>query len=525
MNRYDVTEVLNRNSYLKNKIFCRGFCITNNPQMDSTMYPFYGSWKNTALCNNSVIVYTHPEINVYHKEMADGSVLGIIGHAYNPFNGCFDENIILDYLIEAADLPELFLQRFNELTGTFILFRVNSEGISFAADAVGLQSVFYTLYEGKYYVSSHSNLIGDLLELEEDPFVTELKTARHFRFFGNQLPGNISPFREVLRLVPNHYIEIDKKITEKRFYYPHHKEYGIEEACERVHVLMKSTMEIIAKKWNKPAISLTGGEDSKTTLACAYEYRDKYKYFSYDSQKNELPDVLAAKQICEKLCLPFISYSIPYEDESFDNIEDYRKIMLWNCGNVCPNNKNDLRKRIYLDNIPDFDVEVKSWASEVGRSRYTKRYNGRRNFGKKPTPRKCTTFYKFLFFDRKIMRGVDKVFEEYLDKFFEMAAENPIPWQDQFYWEWHWPSRDGVVLTCEQKYAHEITVPYNNRFILEALLSVPEEDRINDTVYKTIRNKVNPEIDMACEGVVDVNHTSRRAKAENFYYIINNLVP
>ena len=123
------------------------------------------------------------------------------------------------------------------------------------------------------------------------------------------------------------------------------------------------------------------------------------------------------------------------------------------------------------------------------------------------------------------MRKVDGVFEEYISRFFESADQKAVPWQDQFYWEWHWPSRDGVVLTSEQKYAHEITVPYNNRYILELLLSVPEEDRVKDTVYKMIRDKVSPEIDLACESVVDVNHTSKRAKAEDFYYVINNIIP
>lgn len=525
MNRADVLTVLGKNEYLKKKIFCRGFCITNQTEIDQDKHPFYGMWRKVALCNESVFLYIHPQIHAFWKQISENEVIGLIGHAYNPFNGRYDEQQILNDLADDIQSKELFFDKVNNLTGTFIIFYVSSGKIHFLQDAVGLQSVFYTLFESKYFISSHSNLIGDLLELNEDPFVSKLKKAKYFHLFGNQLPGNITSFKEVRRLVPNHYVTIDNGISVARFYYPHQNDMDIEEICDKLCILMRDTMEIIAKKWNHPAISLTGGVDSKTTLACALEQKDKYKFFSYDSQKNELPDLLAAKRISEKMGLSFISYSIPYEDEAFENIEDYRKVLLWNCGNVCPNNKNDLRKRIFLDEIPDYEVEIKSWASEVGRSRYTKRYNGRRNFGKKPTPRKCTTFYKFLFFDRKVMHGVDKVFEEYIEKFYACAEKNPLPWQDQFYWEWHWPSRDGVVLTCEQKYAHEITVPYNNRKLLELLVSVPEEDRINDTVYKMIRDRIAPEIDQACEGVVDVNHTRNRAKAEDFYYIVNNLIP
>ena len=180
MNRQDVIEVLNRNDFLKSKLFCRGFCITNNSKLDSTKHPFYNGWTKIGLCNQSVFLYHHSKINAFWKEISESEVLGLIGHAYNPFNGCIDERQILDYLAEVNNSPEEQLQRFNELTGTFILFRVNSNGISFAADAVGLQSVFYSLHKGYYYVSSHANLIGDLLGLEEDPFVTELKKARYF---------------------------------------------------------------------------------------------------------------------------------------------------------------------------------------------------------------------------------------------------------------------------------------------------------------------------------------------------------
>jgi len=525
MNKNDVIDVLKRNDYLKNKLFCRGFCITNNLEINENEYPFYGIWKKIEVCNSLMSIFVHPKTNIFLEELAMNRVIGLIGHAFNPFSGCYEEQQIVKDLAEEINSQESFFHKINELTGTFIIFWASPEGINFVGDTVGLQSVFYTLQNGNYYVSSHSNLIGDLLQLEEDSFVYELKNTRYFHLFGNQLPGNITSFKEVSRLVPNHYVNMGEKIEEKRFYYPHQKDCNLEEICEQSYDILKKTMDIIVEKWKCPAISLTGGVDSKTTLACAMEQKEKYKFFSYDSQKYELPDLLAAKQISEKLELSFIRYDIPYEDEAFDNIEDYRKILLWNCGNVCPNNKNDLRKRIFLDEIPDYDIEVKSWASEVGRARYTKRYNGRRDFGKKPTPRKCTTFYKFLFFNRKVMRNVDKIFGEYLNKFFDCAEENAIPWQDQFYWEWHWPSRDGVVLTCEHKYSHDITVPYNNRLLLELLVSAPMEDRVKDTIYKMIRDKVEPEIDLACEEVADVNRTKKRAMAEDFYYVVNNIIP
>ena len=74
-------------------------------------------------------------------------------------------------------------------------------------------------------------------------------------------------------------------------------------------------------------------------------------------------------------------------------------------------------------------------------------------------------------------------------------------------------------------FSDDITVPYNNRRVLELLLSVPEEDRIKDSVYTMLRNRLDKRIDAATEAIVDVNHTSSRAKREVLYYNVNRFLP
>ena len=524
MDRQHIEKIIGTSEYLKDKLFCRGFLLTDDDNISSQEYPFFGRWKKETICEGRVSVYCHPRIPFYKKE-SNGVAVGLLGHAYNPICGLIDENAILDELLVCIDQQQTFFNKVNELTGVFTLFCIKDGRLMVLSDAVGLQSVFYCMKRKKFYVSTHANLIGDLLFLTEDPYVTALKSCRTFKLFGNQLPGNISRFKEIKRLNPNHYITIGDTIEQIRFYWPHQRQMTATEISDKLENLLQETMRLIAEKWSRPAISMTGGCDSKTTLACASHIYDKFSYFSYDSQENEKPDAAAAAQICQKLGLPHTIYRIPYDDGAFDSLEEIRSVLLWNNGDVRYNNANDVRKRAYLDGRVSFDVEVKSWASEVGRSRYTKRYNGKRHFGSKPTPRKCTTFYKFLFFNRRIVNDTDNVFKDYIDRYYEPAAHNPIPWQDQFYWEWHWPSRDGINLTSEQMYAYEITVPYNNRIVLELLLSATEEDRIQDSIYTEIRRKLDSRIDEAAKAVVDVNHTKKRAIGELLYYYANNILP
>ncbi len=524
MNRETIKSIVQANGYLRSKLFYKGFFITNDKSVDYSIYPFYGEWESIAL-NGLFMLAKHSNLPHYVKITGEESLIVLLGHAYNPINGMIHEDDILTELSEASVTKESFFQKVNELTGVFCILWIQNQQLIFLNDAVGLMSVFYAQSGQFVYASSHVNLIGDLLGLSEDPDVTRLKKCKTFSYFGNQLPGNITSYREIKRQNPNHYTIFDGTIRQIRFYTPHTIGGSFESIVDKTSQLLQKSMAQIAQKWDRPAISLTGGCDSKTTLACTSEVYDKYTYFSYDSQENELPDALAASKICEALELPHVLYNIPYDDRDIADVEGIRCILMWNGGNVRLNNANDVRKRAYLDKIDDFDVEVKSWVSEIGRARYTKRYNGRRNFGKKPTPRKCTTFYKFLLFDRKAVKISDRCFTEYLRQYYEAARENPIPWQDQFYWEWHWPSRDGICLTAEQLFSNDITVPYNNRYILELLLSVTEEIRINDLVYTEIRTRLDKRIDQAGEAIVDVNHTRKRAIYENLYYVVNNILP
>lgn len=519
MNKNDIVRLVENDEYLRSKLFCRGFLFTSDSDIDPDGYPFYGAWKISKVGKHHL--YSHPLLSVYIEEDG-GLVAALIGHAYNPFTSEIDERRILSELIHYYSDKEKFFEYFNQLTGVFCFFVSDGEDTVVISDVVSLQSVFYSKNLAHNYISSHSNLIGDIVGLEEDPIVTRLKSCSTFRYFGNRLPGNSVQFKELERLNPNFYLTLHPQEKQHRFYYPHQEDLTNEEIVTRLIDVLKNTMRLIPQKWSRPAISLTGGCDSKTVLAAACDVYDEYRYFSYDSQPNEKPDAAAAKQICNELGLPHIFYEIPYEDEAFENIEGISSILMWNGGNVRHTNLNDVRKRAYLDKISDFDVEVKSWSSEVGRRKTTRRYNNKKSFGK-PTPRKCTTFYKFLI-SRRLVHESDKLFKRYLDEYFQQAEKNPIPWQDQFYWEWHWPE-NGITLICEHGFSDEITVPYNNRMILELLLSASLEDQENDTVYTEIRNRLDKRIDKAADTVVDVNHSAGRAQLELLYYRFNNFLP
>ena len=86
-------------------------------------------------------------------------------------------------------------------------------------------------------------------------------------------------------------------------------------------------------------------------------------------------------------------------------------------------------------------------------------------------------------------------------------------------------SWNALVITGEHKYSFDITIPYNNRLIIDMLLRFPIKERIADDAYRRIRQYMNPEVDESGIAVTNVKHTSNRARMERCYLEIMSRVP
>lgn len=523
MDKEDIKQIMNQYPCLRDKLFARGFLFTDD-EVDEHEYPFYGIWQKATIDKFCLLVSPKQH---YFVHSTNGCSMIMIGHAYNPFRMQSNENEILSSLQNSLlNNQTKFWDELNELTGVFTLIWIKDDLVYVAGDATSMQTTFYSSYKQHIYISAHTNLLGDLLSLSWDPYVEKLSRYHFFGLLGNSLPGNLTQFAAVKRLIPNHYITFDKSnsVSVKRFYHPVVLQKTKEDIEKEAADILHANLRLISEKWQYPAISMTGGCDSKTTLSCATGLYNKFSYFSYISSESEEVDATAARKICNALGLEHKTYEIPLDD-SPALLDETRKILEWNNGNLRSTNKNDVRKRLFFADTEHFDVEVKSWASEIGRAYYSKRFNGRKNFGTKPTPRICTTLYKFFLHNRKLVKKTDDVFAEYLRCYFEQAKENPIPWQEQFFWEFRVPSWNGLVITGEHRYSFDITIPYNNRCLLTLLLSASIDDRIQDNVYSGIRKRMNPKIDATGIAVTNLKHTKNREKAENIYYTLHTKFP
>lgn len=94
-----------------------------------------------------------------------------------------------------------------------------------------------------------------------------------------------------------------------------------------------------------------------------------------------------------------------------------------------------------------------------------------------------------------------------------------------YLWEFRYGSWGGMVITSEHRVSYDITIPYNNRKLMELFLSLPLEKRISDAPHYDLIKYMNPVIDRVGITVTNYNETKKRMYLEKIYYDLNNLLP
>ena len=523
----DMEQVLQEYPQYRDRLYCRGFLITNSKQNAGDSYPFYSNWKEQYLSvgDSAYYIYTHKETNSYVYENHEYTYF-LIGHAYDPFHMITDEKQILQNLSNVMDNgKEAFWEAESDLTGVFCIGYITNKQIVYSTDCVGMQLVYYGTIDGKLYITSHSKLVADLVGLKQTEYVKRLVSSRFWHYWGTWLPGDLSPFEELKRMQPNFAarFELESGSIDIIRYFPNHeiteteseKEYR--DTIHKLSHIMSNTMSCIAKKWpeKKVSISVTGGRDSMTTLACTKNDYDKFSYFSYISNVDESVDADAAKKILDYLGLKHELYLIPEQWSEYKNLEAFKKVMQCNAGCIGENNLNDLKKRMFFSENPPCDIEVKSWVNEMGRGWYYNKYN-KKKFPKYPYASYWRAMHK-VYISPYLIHETDKVFKEYLKKYYNKNVFDKLSWLELYFWEFAWSGGEGVFLTSEHRVSYDITIPFNNRKYVELMLTVPLEKRKKDAIPNDIIKYMEPRIAETGIVIKDISHTNMRAMIVRLY--------
>lgn len=504
-------------------LFARGYIITNNKSLNYNQYPFFGNWKNHTFGEYTVSVNKN---QTYYEYVKEDLRIAIVGHAYNPFTMEYDEESILKTLsLEYKKGYTDFFEAISELTGIHLIVVKYGNCLEIVQDCAGLKSCYYGKIHGNIYISSASQMIADLNDLEMDEFVRKLVNSKCYNIGNRHLPGDITPYKEVKRLGPNTYLKYDNEFEVTRFYpvKPHNElktEAEFKQGISNICNILNNNIKIAAKKWNSPAISLSGGTDSKTTLACANGSYDKFKFFSFYCKQSELVNAEAAGEICDNLNLTHDIYPIPENNSDIKDFEVLKQIVEHNTSYFERIADNEIRKYIFLMRLNSFDVELKSWSSEIARVFFERKY--RIKMPKLLNERQYSIFQTRYFGDKSLLKKSDEIYRKFLKKIELDKNHFNFESADLAYWEVRMGAW-GTAVVSSLDICHEATMPFNNRKLIEMFLEFPHDYRKLDKVHEDVIKHANRAIyDMKVE-ISNNYFKSYRIWLEKLFYFYRTM--
>lgn len=524
----DLINILDKRIDLRVYLFRYGWLLLQERLDDRFMYgyPFYKEWREVRVGEYYVYLHKDARFTAYDST-TDNSTLVLLGHAYNPFTMDSDEHTILKDIAITGRNESKFIDKINELTGVFIFMRIKDDEIMLISDPASMLPAFYGRFDNKIVISSHSQLIADIFNLKHSKIAQELIRYKWYpRLPGAYLPGDLSPFDELKRVVANQvYTMVKANITHHRFY-PLLKDVDsaltYDETIKLSSRIMANNLALIAKKWDRPYISLTGGIDSNTTFAAANGLYKKIHTFSYISAPKEEPDAMAAKKIASKFGSDFTLVRIPENSDGIDDYDTKSKIINHNNAYSNPINDAELRKRIVMGEQNYISCEIKSWVSETFRAPMFHRYRRK----KMPTvsAKLFRNLYKIFLTNRLLAHKVDLIFDDFIQNFEYDKIPVQFDASDMFFHECEWGSWGGLCIS-DMKLGFDITIPYNNRKLINSLLRLPLEVRLNDYHHLDIKKLLNEELFNMNIHVENVNETKTRGRLLNLIFTANMISP
>lgn len=222
---------------------------------DSNCIPI-GDWK----------LYTDDKIDV---EIYQGnqSHLILLGYALDTRNSELHVIDILKNLSTVKDIDDSL----SYINGRFVLILSNNEGIYIYTDASALLPINYS--KDKRIVSSHDVLIKEILNLngEEVKHInSNLKNSFDFTRY-----QNIYKFNPSLKLELNTY--------KFKRHYPNEviKEMKIEVILEELEGYFNEMINWLKRFENKIILTLTGGFDSRVSMALTRSFNEQIEYITY----------------------------------------------------------------------------------------------------------------------------------------------------------------------------------------------------------------------------------------------------
>jgi hypothetical protein len=435
-------------------------------------------WVDRKLANGFT-VYFDPDQPRGFSEAGDASVF-LLGPAMDTADPEANEQSLAEQACLAlAEGEEPLWRALDSWNGRFMLFYSKAGGSFLVNDAVGMRAVFVGRFESGM-TASHLELLRAWKEPPKRKDISEIVRIPEFRSGVHHFPGDATPWKGIRFLTPNHVLCLATGDTRRFFPRTPRSEISLEEAAQRSAKLIRAQLRAFASRYPL-LISLSGGWDSRTTLAAARDHLQDTKFFTYfkDGSKSLAIDRVLTRILCSRFDLDHVEL----EAMEPSTAEHARLLRDLGANTFLSHAKH--RALQYREQLEAGRVHLGSTSFVVGRAHY--RRKSRRDlvelgFDGVLTGRLAARLYKPALRDLRVEALFDEFIEEQALDQRSLLGYDPL---DFFMWE----HRGGCWQSCiplESDIAHPTLSLFNHRELIATMLSAPEPGRISQALPRRI---------------------------------------
>lgn len=387
------------------------------------------------------------------------------------------------YLAERLTVSDdHFLGALDYLGGRHLILRGGSEAFDVFHDAAGMRSVYYS--PAAQLISSHLNLIN---QISDHPARTEAEGSRALTHSWDS-----SRYVGIGPLLPNHYL--DSQTWNVHRFFPRQENrytlWTLEEKLTEFRRLWQVQMESLVAHEAQLVMSITGGADSRTSLALSTEWINDLKFFTYTA-KNDPASKERTTLALDVTIVEQIKALIPLNHKYF-KFEEQNRTLQEKLDPLLSKNTSQRHSRWlvahYVEAFPQEDIiHLRGNGYEIGRA----------HWGATDSNSTIASLRNLYFQLTKANKGYvspaarNEDFDRGINKWSYNGNIYGYHLRDIFYWE----IRSGrwlAEILNETDLAFETHVPLNVRAMLEITLSLPLADRTKGTFFSELINSAYP---------------------------------
>jgi hypothetical protein len=235
-------------------------------------------WKHLEIPSKKqpLNLYYHPDLEITQVKDKDKSVV-LIGYILDPFNPELSNKDIIIKMLQHGSLNEV-LNDTENLSGRFAIIYNNGENAYLFHDATGFREIYYSFLNDQIFCGSTPNIINRYtnLELDADEAINAFIHSSEYKSSGFWI-GTRTPFPHIFHLLPNFYLDLNKKANFRYWPNEKRKEFGLKEGAAIMAKILQGTMLALTKRYVLYQ-SLTSGWDTRVLFAASKDVKNQINF-------------------------------------------------------------------------------------------------------------------------------------------------------------------------------------------------------------------------------------------------------